>query len=85
MHFFMYETFDTEFSIRSLCILVGRVCLLQDRKHSLRPSGGRGVPEPEYDAWRAERNRIDSDRISRQRTAEGHWRREWDNEKLTQE
>lgn len=57
----------------------------RDRKHSLRPVGGRGVPEPEYDAWRAERNRIDSDRISRQRTAEGHWRREWDNEKLAQE
>ncbi|KAL0118018.1 hypothetical protein PUN28_009006 [Cardiocondyla obscurior] len=37
--------------------------------------------QPEYDAWRAERNRIDEDRISRQRTAEGNWRREWDNDK----
>ncbi|GFG39150.1 hypothetical protein Cfor_06458 [Coptotermes formosanus] len=81
----MYETFDREVRIRLLCICVGKTSFLQGRKHSLRPSGGRGVPEPEYDAWRAERNRIDSDRISRQRTAEGHWRREWDNEKLTQE
>ncbi|XP_066600310.1 enolase-phosphatase E1-like [Prorops nasuta] len=37
---------------------------------------------PEYDAWRAERNRIDEDRISRQKTAEGNWRREWDNDKV---
>ncbi|XP_036150012.1 uncharacterized protein LOC105833539 isoform X2 [Monomorium pharaonis] len=37
--------------------------------------------QPEYEAWRAERNRIDEDRISRQRTAEGNWRREWDNDK----
>ncbi|XP_018057169.1 PREDICTED: myb-like protein X isoform X1 [Atta colombica] len=37
--------------------------------------------QPEYEAWRAERNRIDEDRISRQRTAEGNWRREWDNNK----
>ncbi|XP_036150007.1 uncharacterized protein LOC105833539 isoform X1 [Monomorium pharaonis] len=38
--------------------------------------------QPEYEAWRAERNRIDEDRISRQRTAEGNWRREWDNDKI---
>lgn len=38
--------------------------------------------QPEYEAWRAERNRIDEDRISRQRTAEGNWRREWDNDKV---
>ncbi|XP_012273540.1 uncharacterized protein LOC105695984 isoform X2 [Orussus abietinus] len=37
---------------------------------------------PEYDAWRAERNHIDEARISRQRTAEGNWRREWDNDKV---
>ncbi|XP_071644162.1 uncharacterized protein [Temnothorax longispinosus] len=37
--------------------------------------------QPDYEAWRAERNRIDEDRISRQRTAEGNWRREWDNDK----
>ncbi|KDR14365.1 uncharacterized protein LOC110834558 [Zootermopsis nevadensis] len=47
--------------------------------------GGSDVPQPEYEAWRAERNRIDRDRISRQKTAEGRWRREWDNEKITQE
>ncbi|XP_063242667.1 coiled-coil domain-containing protein 9-like [Bacillus rossius redtenbacheri] len=39
----------------------------------------------EYEAWRAERNRIDQDRINRQKTAEGLWRREWDNEKVTQD
>lgn len=39
--------------------------------------------QPEYEAWRAERNRIDEDRISRQRTAEGNWRREWDNDKVS--
>ncbi|XP_015586430.1 titin homolog [Cephus cinctus] len=37
---------------------------------------------PEYEAWRAERNRIDEARISRQRTAEGSWRREWDIDKV---
>lgn len=38
--------------------------------------------KPEYEAWRKERNRIDEDRISRQKTAEGNWRREWDNDKV---
>ncbi|XP_625001.2 asparagine-rich protein [Apis mellifera] len=42
----------------------------------------RDESQPAYDAWRAERNRIDEDRISRQRTAEGNWRREWDNDKV---
>ncbi|XP_033322836.2 uncharacterized protein LOC117218504 [Megalopta genalis] len=42
----------------------------------------RDESQPGYDAWRAERNRIDEDRISRQRTAEGNWRREWDNDKM---
>lgn len=37
---------------------------------------------PEYEAWRAERNRIDEARINRQKTAEGNWRREWDNNKV---
>ncbi|XP_014230418.1 uncharacterized protein LOC106654854 [Trichogramma pretiosum] len=36
---------------------------------------------PDYEAWRAERNKIDEARINRQKTAEGNWRREWDNEK----
>ncbi|KAG7203785.1 hypothetical protein KM043_013806 [Ampulex compressa] len=47
-----------------------------------RVSGHRDEHQPEYEAWRAERNRIDEDRISRQRTAEGNWRREWDNDKM---
>lgn len=64
-----------------------RGAFTQDRgkRSSPQQNRGRDVPQPEYDAWRAERNRIDSDRISRQRTAEGHWRREWDNEKTTRE
>ncbi|XP_012140689.2 uncharacterized protein LOC100880979 isoform X1 [Megachile rotundata] len=43
----------------------------------------KGESQSGYDAWRAERNRIDEDRISRQRTAEGNWLREWDNDKFT--
>lgn len=60
-------------------------CFLQDREISHHQGRGSDGPQPEYEAWRAERNRIDSDRISRQKTAEGHWRREWDNEKIIQE
>ncbi|XP_046737784.1 protein starmaker-like [Diprion similis] len=45
-------------------------------------SGPKDATRPEYEAWRAERNRIDEARISRQRTAEGNWRREWDNNKV---
>ncbi|XP_046611951.1 dentin sialophosphoprotein-like [Neodiprion virginianus] len=45
-------------------------------------SGTKDATRPEYEAWRAERNRIDEARISRQRTAEGNWRREWDNNKV---
>ncbi|PNF33565.1 hypothetical protein B7P43_G16996 [Cryptotermes secundus] len=64
-----------------------RGAFTRDRGKRSSPQQGRGrdVHLPEYEAWRAERNRIDSDRISRQRTSEGHWRREWDNEKITQE
>ncbi|XP_011305970.1 uncharacterized protein [Fopius arisanus] len=46
-------------------------------------SGGSGQDSlPDYEAWRAERNKIDEARISRQRTAEGNWKREWDNDKM---
>lgn len=37
------------------------------------------------DAWREERYRIDEARINRQKSADGKWRREWDNEKLNME
>ncbi|KAF7997345.1 hypothetical protein HCN44_005622 [Aphidius gifuensis] len=37
---------------------------------------------PDYDAWRIERKKIDEARINRQITAEGNWRREWDNDKM---
>ncbi|XP_014210131.1 putative uncharacterized protein DDB_G0282133 [Copidosoma floridanum] len=40
---------------------------------------------PEYEAWRAERDRIDEARINRQKTAEGNWRREWDVNKVNVE
>ncbi|KAG8240347.1 hypothetical protein J437_LFUL000822 [Ladona fulva] len=41
--------------------------------------------QPDYQAWRAEREKIDQDRITRQKTAEGNWRREWDMKKLSQD
>lgn len=37
------------------------------------------------EAWREERMRIDEARIQRQKSADGKWRREWDNEKTGQE
>ncbi|XP_032688577.1 uncharacterized protein LOC116852392 isoform X2 [Odontomachus brunneus] len=51
------------------------------RDYRMNRGSHRDEYQPEYEAWRAERNRIDEDRISRQRTAEGNWRREWDNDK----
>ncbi|XP_012224135.1 myb-like protein X isoform X2 [Linepithema humile] len=51
------------------------------RDYRTNKGSHRDEHQPEYEAWRAERNRIDEDRISRQRTAEGNWRREWDNDK----
>lgn len=51
------------------------------KDYRINRSHRRDEHQPEYEAWRAERNRIDEDRISRQRTAEGNWRREWDNDK----
>ena len=63
-----------------------RFCFLSELflKKDCRTNRGshRDEHQPEYEAWRAERNRIDEDRISRQRTAEGNWRREWDNNKV---
>uniref|UniRef100_A0A1B6CGP5 Uncharacterized protein n=1 Tax=Clastoptera arizonana TaxID=38151 RepID=A0A1B6CGP5_9HEMI len=52
------------------------------RKGRGRPSRGRGRDE---EAWRAERSRIDEERIQRQKTSDGNWRREWDNEKQEQD
>ncbi|XP_051165479.1 titin homolog [Leptopilina boulardi] len=52
------------------------------KDHRKVPPTSRDGYLPEYDAWRAERNRIDEARINRQRTAEGNWRREWDNDKI---
>ncbi|XP_076619261.1 uncharacterized protein LOC143340815 [Colletes latitarsis] len=58
----------------------GRESIQKDSK--VYKGNYRDDSQPGYDAWRAERNRIDEDRISRQRTAEGNWRREWDNDKM---
>lgn len=54
---------------------------LQKQDYKMNRGHRKDEHQPEYEAWRAERNRIDEDRISRQRTAEGNWRREWDNDK----
>lgn len=35
----------------------------------------------EYEQWLSERSRIEQDRINRQMTASGEWKREWDREK----
>ena len=35
----------------------------------------------EYSNWKQERDQIDEDRMTRQRNAEGSWRREWDLDK----
>ncbi|CAH1791299.1 unnamed protein product [Owenia fusiformis] len=40
-----------------------------------------GKERREYETWKAERDRVDQDRINRQQRGEGTWRREWDNEK----
>ncbi|XP_071454317.1 coiled-coil domain-containing protein 9-like isoform X2 [Hetaerina americana] len=55
------------------------------RRGGSQPSRQGPQFQPEYQAWRAEREKIDQDRITRQKTAEGNWRREWDSEKLFQE
>jgi len=52
------------------------------KDYRMNKGSHRDEHQPGYEAWRAERNRIDEDRISRQRTAEGNWRREWDNDKV---
>ncbi|XP_045624082.2 uncharacterized protein [Procambarus clarkii] len=46
---------------------------------------GRGYGQyHEYEKWKAEREVIDEERLTRGRTHEGAWRREWDNDKLDQ-
>ncbi|XP_067010141.2 uncharacterized protein [Anabrus simplex] len=38
--------------------------------------------DAQYEAWKAERDRIDQERINRQKTPDGQWRREWDKGKV---
>lgn len=64
------------------CISIFLNDLLLEKDYRTSRGLHRDDHQPEYEAWRAERNRIDEDRISRQRTAEGNWRREWDNDKV---
>lgn len=42
--------------------------------------GGRG----DYNRWREERDRIDAERLARQQTSTGQWKREWDADKHAQ-
>lgn len=39
----------------------------------------------DYSSWKNERERIDESRVNRQKSDEGKWRREWDNEKNAQD
>ncbi|XP_052827795.1 uncharacterized protein LOC106881761 isoform X13 [Octopus bimaculoides] len=44
-----------------------------------------GRERRQYMEWKAERDRVDKERIERQKSASGEWRREWDAEKHQQE
>lgn len=44
-----------------------------------------GRERRQYMEWKAERERVDKERIERQKSASGEWRREWDAEKNPQE
>jgi len=37
-----------------------------------------GKERREYAEWKRERDRIDRERLNRQRKPDGHWKREWD-------
>ncbi|KAK2709204.1 hypothetical protein QYM36_013013 [Artemia franciscana] len=45
---------------------------------------GRQSGSDTYDSWRAERERIDKERLNRQKTTDGNWKREWDQDKIIQ-
>lgn len=45
----------------------------------------RNHDDPKQDEWRRERSKIDQERINRQKTSDGNWSREWDNNKVLQE
>lgn len=55
------------------------------RRERGRRGGRGGMTRSQEEAWREERMRIDEARIQRQKSADGKWRREWDNEKTGQE
>ena len=38
-----------------------------------------------YEEWKAERQKVDQERMDRQKTASGEWRRAWDQEKQLKE
>lgn len=40
-----------------------------------------GTERFQYEEWKAERMRVDKERLERQKTASGEWRRDWDAEK----
>lgn len=41
-----------------------------------------GKERRDYENWRKEREQIDKERIARQKTSEGTFKREWDNDKI---
>lgn len=45
----------------------------------------RNHDDSKQDEWRRERSKIDQERINRQKTSDGSWSREWDNNKVLQE
>lgn len=57
------------------------------RDNDSHPGSGRGRnndQQREYEKWKAERAAIDEARLTRGKTDGGSWRREWDNDKISQ-
>ncbi|XP_047001853.1 uncharacterized protein LOC124619483 [Schistocerca americana] len=50
-----------------------------------RGRGSDGPHQHAYEMWKSERYQIDQERINRQKTAGGEWKREWDKEKVSED
>lgn len=50
-----------------------------------RGRGSDGPHQHAYEMWKTERHQIDQERINRQKTAGGEWKREWDKEKVSED
>lgn len=53
--------------------------------HGQQRGSGGGGSNDEYNSWKNERDRYDESRVNRQKSGEGKWRREWDNDKVPAE